>query len=52
MKTYVSKLSEDKRKHEWVVLNNKKGESVIGKVREKKKKLLVKSWSVNAYPLV
>ncbi|CAG8466197.1 25183_t:CDS:2 [Gigaspora margarita] len=48
MKIYASKLSKDKRKHEWIVLNNKKEESFIGKVREKKKKkLLVKSWSVD-----
>ena len=45
MQVVVKKLSQDKRKHEWVLVNKENMESTIGKVVKKRKKsVLINHW--------
>ena len=45
MQVVVKKLSQDKRRHEWVLVNKENIESKIGKVVKKRKKsVLIEHW--------
>ena len=45
MQTNAEKLSDDRRRHEWVIINKENAESIVGRIRKKRKtQVLVDHW--------